>query len=118
MTKAVIVIFAELDSHQNMARVVNALEVAREFQEAGDEVQIIFDGGGAVAAAAVADPAHRLHGLYAVVEDKVAGVCRYCARAFDVYDKIETLGVPMLSEFRQHPSIRSRVADGYSVLIF
>lgn len=118
MTKAAIVIFSEMDSHQDMARVVNALEVAREFKEAGDEVQVIFDGGGAVAAATVADPSHKLHGLYAAVEDKVAGVCRYCARAFEVYDKVEALGVPMLSEFRQHPSIRSRVADGYSVLIF
>ena len=87
-------IFAEFDSHQNMARVVNALEVAREFKEAGDDVQIIFDGGGTVAAAAVADPAHQMHGLYAAVEDKVAGVCRYCARAFDVYDKAEALHCP------------------------
>lgn len=118
MAKAVIVIFAELDSHQNMARVVNAFEVAREFKEAGDEVQIIFDGGGVVAAAAVADPAHRLHGLYAAVEDKVAGVCRYCARAFDVHESIAALNVPVLSEFRQHPSIRSRVVDGYTVLTF
>lgn len=118
MVKAAIVIFAEMDSHQDMARVVNALEVAREFKEAGDEVQVIFDGGGVVAAAAVADPSHRLYGLYTAVEDKVAGVCRYCARAFDVQNKIESLGIPMLSEFRQHPSIRSRVAKGYSVLIF
>jgi len=118
MAKAAVVIFAELDSHQNMARVVNALEVAREFKEAGDDVQIIFDGGGTVAAAAVADPANQMHGLYAAVEDKVAGVCRYCARAFGVYDKAEELGLPMLAEYRQHPSLRSRVADGYSVLIF
>lgn len=118
MAKAAIVIFAEMESHQDMARVVNALEVAREFKEAGDDVQIIFDGGGAVAAATVADPAHRLYGLYTAVEDKVAGVCRYCARAFDVYEKLEALNVPMLSEFRQHPSIRSRVLDGYAILIF
>ena len=118
MTKAAIVIFSELDSHQNMARVVNALEIAREFKEAGDDVQIIFDGGGTATAAAIADPAHQLHGLYAAVEDKVAGICRYCARAFDVYEKAEALGLPMLAEYRQHPSIRTRVADGYQVLIF
>lgn len=117
MVKAVIVIFAEMDSHQEVARVVNALEIAREFKEAGDDVQIIFDGGGAVAAATVGDPSHRLHGLYTAVEDKIAGVCRYCARAFNVQEKIEMLGIPMLSEYRQHPSIRSRVAEGYSILI-
>jgi hypothetical protein len=118
MKKAAIVIFAELESHQNMARAVNALEVAREFKEAGDDVQIIFDEGGTVAAVAVADPAHQMHGLYAAVEGKVAGVCRYCARAFGVYDKAESLHLPMLAEYRQHPSLRSRVADGYSVLVF
>lgn len=118
MAKAAVIIFSELDTHQNMARVVNALEVAREFKEAGDDVQIIFDGGGTVAAVEVADPAHRLHGRYTVVEDKVAGICRYCARAFEVYEKAETLGLPMLAEYRQHPSLRARVADGYQVLIF
>lgn len=118
MAKAVIVIFAEMDSHQDMARVVNALEVAREFKEAGDDVQIIFDGGGTVAAVTVADPTHKLHSLYAAVEDKVAGICRYCARAFEVYEKAEALNLPMLSEYRQHPSIRTRVVDGYTVLIF
>lgn len=118
MTKAAIVIFSELDSHQNMARVVNALEIAREFKEAGDDVQIIFDGGGTATTAAIADPAHQLHGLYTSVEDRVAGICRYCARAFDVYEKAEALSLPMLAEYRQHPSIRTRVADGYQVLIF
>lgn len=118
MTKAAIVVFSDLDSHQNMARVVNALEIAREFKEAGDDVQIVFDGGGTASAAAIADPAHQLHGLYSTVEDKVAGICRYCARAFDVYDKAESLRLPMLAEYRQHPSIRTRVADGYQVLIF
>lgn len=118
MAKAAIIIFAEMDSHQDMARVVNALETAREFKEAGDTVEIIFDGGGTVAAVTVADPAHRVHPLYAAVEDKVAGLCRYCARAFDVYEKAEALNLPMLAEYRQHPSIRGRVADGYSVLIF
>ncbi len=89
-----------------------------EFKEAGDDVQIIFDGGGTVAAVTVADPTHKLHGLYAAVEDKVAVVCRYSARAFEVYEKAEALTLPMLAEYRQHPSIRTRVADGYSVLIF
>ncbi len=118
MVKAAIVILSEMEEHQDLGRVVNALQLARELKEAGDEAQVIFDGGGAVAAVTLADPEHRLHGLYQEIEDKVAGVCRYCARAFHVYEKAEALGLPFLAEYKQHPSLRARIADGYQAITF
>ncbi|MFO7681066.1 MAG: hypothetical protein R6X34_13540 [Chloroflexota bacterium] len=118
MIKIAIVIFSEIETHEGLGRVVNALQTAREFKEAGDEVQIIFDGGGTTAAVALADPADERHQVYAQVADKVAGLCRYCAKAFGAYDKAEELGLPFLSEYHQHPSLRSRVADGYQIITF
>lgn len=118
MSKAAVVVFAELDGHSNSARVVNAMETTQEFKEAGDEVELIFDGGGVAAAVAIAEPQHSLHRLYSQVEDKVSGVCRFCARAFGVYEQAEALGIPFLSEYKQHPSLRSRVVEGYEVITF
>lgn len=118
MLKIAIVVLSEIETHEGLGRVVNALQTAREFKEAGDEVQIIFDGGGTTAAATLADPSDQRHQLYANVADKVAGLCRYCAKAFGVFEIAEALDLPFLSEYHQHPSLRSRVADGYQIITF
>jgi hypothetical protein len=118
MIKVAIVIFSEIETHEGLGRVVNALQTAREFKEAGDEVQIIFDGGGTTAAVALADPSDERHQIYAQVADKVAGLCRYCAKAFGAFEKAEALNLPFLSEYHQHPSLRSRVVDGYQIITF
>ena len=118
MIKIAIVILSEMEEHQDLGRVVNALQTAREFKEAGDEVQIIFDGGGTVSAVTLANHNDKRHQLYARVEDKVAGLCRYCAKAFHVFEKAEELGLPFLAEYHQHPSLRTRVADGYQIITF
>ncbi|MEJ2746648.1 MAG: hypothetical protein P8183_01820 [Anaerolineae bacterium] len=118
MNKITIVVLSEIETHEGLGRVVNALQTAREFKEAGDEVQIIFDGGGTTAAVALADPTNQRHRVYAQVADKVAGLCRYCAKAFDAFEKAEELGLPFLSEYHQHPSLRARVVDGYQIITF
>jgi hypothetical protein len=118
MYKIAIVVLAEIETHEGLGRVVNALQTAREFKEAGDAVQIIFDGGGTTAAVALADPNDQRHQVYANVADKVAGLCRFCAKAFGVYDKAQALDLPLLSEYHQHPSLRTRVVDGYQIITF
>jgi hypothetical protein len=37
MAKAAIVVFAQMEDHADMARVVNALQTVKEFKESGDE---------------------------------------------------------------------------------
>ncbi len=118
MNKVCIVVLAEMDEHSDRARVVNALETAKEFKEAGDEVDLIFDGGGVTSAVALASPEHRYHRLYATVQDKVSGVCAFCARAFNVYEQAQTLNIPLLDEYEKHPSLRSRVVNGYQIITF
>lgn len=119
MSKAGVIVFAELDgTHGEMARVVNALQVTREFREAGDEVRLIFDGGGVTSIAALAQPEHRFHTLYEKVQDKVEGACAFCAKAFGVKEQLEAYGVPLLADYKQHPSIKSLVDEGYEVITF
>ncbi len=118
MTKIGIVVLSDMETHSDMARVVTALEAAKEFKAAGDEVEIIFDGGGVVSAVAIADPGSKLHRLYTHVQDNIAGVCRYCSRSFEVYDQAEALGLPLLAEYDQHPSLRRLAVEGYQIITF
>jgi len=118
MHKAAIVVLSNLETHQDSARVVNALETVKEFKDHKDDVELIFDGAGVETAVALADPEHRLNHLYSKVEDKVSGVCKFCARAFDVIDKAEELDLPLAAEYDQHPSLRDRVVKGYQVITF
>ena len=114
MPKAAVVVFSELDSdHGEKARVVNALQIAREFKEAGDNVKVLFDGGGVTAAAALAQPEHPPHRLYETIAENVEGACAYCAKAFGVKEQLEAAGVRFVSDYKQHPSFRALVVDGY-----
>lgn len=118
MHKIGVVVLATMETHEGRARVTNAVQVAKEFAQAGDAVKVIFDGGGAETAALIANPEHKMHKLYLDIEEHVEGVCRYCARAFDVLGGAEHLGLPLLADFEQHPSIRTLVLDGFQVMTF
>ena len=89
MAKIAIAVMADLQTHSDMARVVNALHAAKDFKEAGEDVVVFFEGGGVVSAVAIADPAHNLHRPFALVQDKVIGLCRACSPS-DRYNKFRT----------------------------
>ncbi len=46
MSKVAIIILADIATPENFGRAVNGLMTAKEFKDAGDDVQIIFDGAG------------------------------------------------------------------------
>ena len=52
------------------------------------------------------------------IKGKVAGACDFCAGAFDVKEEVRDAGIPFLSEFEGHPSLRKRVAEGYQIVTF
>jgi hypothetical protein len=118
MVKVAVVILADTETHADRARVANALTTAYEFKEAGDEVDVIFTGAGTKWVGKLSDPDHRLHRAYELVKDKVAGACRACSVAFSVKEEVEASGVPLLTEYKGHQSLRERVAQGYQVITF
>lgn len=118
MAKVSVVVFADTDTQGDMGRVVNALLLAREARESGDEVEIGFDGAGVKWVGALAAPEHRLHRLYQSVRGEVTGVCEYCAGAFGAKEAVREAGIPFLSEFQGHPSLRARLSEGYHVVTF
>jgi hypothetical protein len=54
---------------------VNAMVVAKELKDAGDEVQIIFDGAGTQWLGELSDSNHKAHPLFEQVRDVVSGAC-------------------------------------------
>jgi hypothetical protein len=118
MTKIAVVVLADTETHGDLGRAVNALEVAKEFKQAGDEVAIVFDGAGTRWVPKFDAPEHRKHDLWASVKDKVAGACSFCSATYGVKKEVQAANVELLDDFDDHPSLRSYIVDGYQVITF
>ena len=118
MQKIGIIVLAGTEGRAALGRVVNAMETAKEFGDAGDDVRLIFDGAGTEWIGKLADEEHSYHDLFEGVRDSVEGACRYCADAYGVLDEVESAGINLLDEHDGHPSLRRLVVDGYQLITF
>lgn len=118
MQKVAIVVLAEVGSHEALGRVVNALEMAKELQDHGDEVKIIFDGAGVTWVPELEDESHDVHPLYKAVSGSIYGACRFCSKAFGVFKEVKNSEVELLDEYDEHPSLRNFIANDYSIVTF
>ncbi len=116
--KVALVVLADNEAHEGLGRVVNALMASREISEGGDEVKMIFDGGGTVWPGVLSKEDHPAHPLWEAVRHLVAGACSYCADAFEATQGVEEAGVKLLDEYKRHPSFRTLLHDGYQVITF
>ncbi|WP_331234519.1 hypothetical protein [Natronorarus salvus] len=117
MTRAAIVVLAGTDSAADLGRVVNALEAAREFDRAGDDLRLIFDGAGTQWIAELEDEDHDYHDLYVSVSEHVQA-CEYCVDAYDVGAAVDESEAERDGEFEGHPSVKSLVDEGYEVITY
>ena len=113
-----IIIFSTTETRESNARVINAFMTAKEIIEAEGEVEVIFDGAGVTAAVEFACPDHQMHRLYSQVSGHVTGVCRFCARSYEVLERADELGISLVDEWKQHPSLYTRIKAGVYILTF
>lgn len=118
MPKISVVVLADTTSGGDLGRVSNAFATVKEAAEAGDEVELVFDGAAVKWPGELADGGHKLSPAFEAIRGHVAGACEYCAGAFGVEEAVESAGVPFLGEFEGHPSLRQRVAEGFQILTF
>lgn len=118
MVAAAMLVVAGTDTRADLGRVVNALQIARELDESGDDVTVVFDGAGTQWIPALSDEDHKYHRLYEQTKELIAGACSYCAGAYGVKDAIEGTDVDLLDEFEGHPSVRKLISNGYEILTF
>jgi hypothetical protein len=112
-----IVIYSNVTTEAH-SRAYRAFGFAAELLEAGDDVAIIFDGGGTATLAAVLDPAHALHRAWSRVSAALRGACDYCAKAYHVHETLTAAGVPMLKDHRGHASLRNLLVEGRQIITF
>jgi hypothetical protein len=115
--RVAIVIFSKLEGAGESA-VYRALMFARELVEAGDDVEVIFDGAGTTALAEMCDESSPLHTDYHRVRQTITGACRHCARAYGVAEPIELDGVKLIGDYRGHASLRRLIDNGYELVTF
>lgn len=118
MSKAAVVVFADTETHGDMGRMLNALEMAKEYKDSNDEVTLIFDGAAAKWVPQLEKKDHKLHSKYVDVKDKVSGVCSFCAEAFGVKNAVKSSGHNLLAEYDGHPSLKHYLDNGYHVVTF
>jgi hypothetical protein len=95
-----------------------ALMAAREMKEAGDEVVLVFDGTGTETLAEYVKPGQKPSSLFESVRDRILGACGYCAQAHGVKDALVAAGIPMLTDYKGHASLRKLMSEGYQVITF
>lgn len=117
MAQAAIIILAGAETHADLGRVVNGLQTAKEFSQAGDAVELIFDGAGTEWITELEDPEHDLHQLYLEVKDE-AQACDHCVSAFGQDAPVEASGIERVESFDGHPSVRTLVEQGYEVITY
>ena len=119
MAKVAVLVLAGIETRADEARLANALTTVNEFKEAGDEVTLIFSGGGTSWIGKLSNGSdHELSNAYDMVKDKVAGACSLCATSFGVEEEIRASGIPLMEEYKGHPSLKRLISEGYHVLTF
>ncbi len=123
--KTAIVILSDPKSgaEEALGRLFNALALAAECKEKGDEVSVVFNGAGTRWPAELTKLAHPANGLYNSVRDVVQGASCGCADVFGAKDGVEACGVPLkkdnaLAGTSGLLSLRRYVADGWQTIVF
>lgn len=123
--KTAIVILSDPKSgaEEALGRVFNALALAAESKQKGDEVAVVFNGSGTRWPAELTKLTHPAHVLYQSVRDVVQGASCACAEVFGATESVKSCGVTSVND-NVLPgtsgllSLRRYLADGWSVVVF
>lgn len=124
-TKIAVVVLSDPNSgsEEALGRVFNALVMAFDAKQRGDDVSVLFMGAGTRWSGLITAPDHPVYGLYEAVKDKIVGVSCGCADVFGARQTAESQGFALVSECAVPgtsglPSLASRMAAGYQLVTF
>ena len=122
--KAAILVHSDPNAgDEALGRVFNALAVAHDFKQRGDEVRVLFLGAGTRWIAELSKPDNPVHGLFNLVEDRVAGVSQGCAVFFGAADEVGRSEFNLLNDnpipgTAGLPSVAKLMEEGFSLLVY
>jgi predicted peroxiredoxin len=115
--KVAVVIYSNITT-EAPSRAYRAFGFVAELLAHGDDVTLVFDGGGSATLAAVLDAKHDLHWAWTRAAPALRGVCGYCAKAYNVAETLKAAGVTFLTEDHGHASLRDLLAEGRQIVTF
>jgi hypothetical protein len=123
MKTAIIILSDPKGGDEALGRVFNGLAVAQEALQAGDTVEVVFNGAGTRWPAELAQLSHPANGLYNAVRNAVKGASCGCAVVFGAEEGVKACGVPLLKEkaLAGTPGIsnlRRYLAEGWQTMVF
>ena len=123
MKTAIIILSDPKAGEEALGRVFNALAVAQESQQAGDEVEVVFNGTGTRWPEELSKISPPANALYHAVRETVKGASCGCAAVCGATKGVEACGVPLLKDkaLAGTPGIsnlRRYLAEGWPTLVF
>jgi hypothetical protein len=123
MKTAIIILSDPKAGEEALGRVFNALAVAQESLQSGDEVEVVFNGAGTRWPEELSKISHPANGLYNAVREAVKGASCGCAAVFGATNGVEACGIPLLKDkaLAGTPGIsnlRRYLAEGWQTLVF
>ncbi len=123
MKLAIIITSDPKGGEEALGRTFNALALAHEGMQAGDEVEVVFNGAGTRWPEELTRLSHPVNGLYNAVREAIKGASCGCAAVFGASAGVEACGVPMLKDKQLAgtpglSNLRTYLADGWKTLIF
>lgn len=110
-------------SEEALGRVFNALALAAECKNRGDDVAVVFNGAGTRWPDELVKLSHPAHSLYEAVRDVVTGASFACAEVFGATESVLSSGVPIVKDNKLAGTegllgLRRYLTEGWSVVIF
>lgn len=123
MKTAIIIISDPQAGEEALGRVFNALAVAAEGKQAGDEVEVNFIGTGTRWPAELSKVTSPVNGLYNEVRELVVGASCACAAVFGATEGVQACGIDekkdnVLAGTPGLLSVRRYLIEDWKVLIF
>ncbi len=123
MKAAIIVLSDPNNGEDALGRVFNALAVAHDFKQHGDDVRVLFQGAGTRWIAELTKPEHPVSALFDAVKDTVAGVSCGCADVFGASEAVTKSAFDFVTDNRVPgtsglPSLHKLMTEGYAILSF
>ena len=122
-TAIIIIADANANTDDSNGRAFNALSLALESKQQGDDTAVVFIGAGTRWPALLSKPTHPFHALYNEVREVVRGTSCGCAAVFGATEGVEACGLPQLKDNAVPgtpglASVRQFLAQGYQTLVF
>jgi len=123
MKTAIIILSDPKAGEEALGRVFNALAVAHECLQTGDEVEVVFNGAGTRWPEELTKLSHPANALFNAVRETIKGASRGCAAVFGATEGVEACGLPLLKDkaLAGTPglsNIRRYLAEDWKTLVF